>query len=509
MIDNRSLWDRIWNTPSKEIPQKETLREVQELIEPKSTKQILPPGMPIRQVSESSSSGNAYYNLTTLKGSVNYINPTFNRELIPVIRKLGQHHPDISQGISTLVQLCNTGYKIRFDPRVKAQDIDKMRAHLDRKLLEWGADLGGDNGLINRVFRQIFIAGTIAGEWVPKKDLTTLTKCALIKPEQIYYAYDKLLEEWMPYQQSTRIGLNSQTTTIEGLIPLNKRTFRYVSLMGDDDLPYGIPPMLAALDSLTVQKDMIDNLRHIVKQLGIIGFMQALLDKPDKLASESEAVYKSRMEALLTEAATRLQVTLKDGISVGFKDDVEFEFHTPTKSSAGADDLYIQNDLRVFAGMKMDSSMMGRSYGTSEGQIVVVFNKLLSELKNAQNCARIFFEYGFKLELVMAGFKFETLELVWNSSTLSDDLKLQQGQEIKIRNIIAKFNQGIIDNDQAADELGYEEPNKKEPRIMTDPAAGAQKKQKREGDKNKSDRAVRKKNRPGDKSQKSKGTKNN
>jgi hypothetical protein len=159
--------------------------------------------------------------------------------------------------------------------------------------------------------------------------------------------------------------------------------------------------------------------------------------------------------------------------------------------------------------MKIDSTMLGRPYATSEGHITVVFNKLLSELKNIQNCVREFLEYGFKMELVMAGYTFETLEVQFNASTLNDDLKYQQAREIRIRNAISMFTQGIWDNHQVADELGEEKPNRLQPRVMTDPASTAQKDKKREEGKDASDRKNRKINRPGEKSQKDKGTKNN
>jgi hypothetical protein len=512
-----TLWERLFGPNEDKAPDEPQVLLVEENKKPefptelleeiaiKALKQVLPPNLPVGASSESSTGYNSALNL--LKQNINYVTPEFNRDQIPFLRRLSFVNPDISQAVDTLVKLGNTGFKIRFDPKVKPDMVDKMRTHINNRLTELTQDYGGISSFMNRLYRQIYIAGAISGEWVPQNNLRGFKKIILVRPEHIYWVYDKEKREWFPYQRTQNPTLDYIT---EGnLILLNKKTYRYHGLMGDDDLPYGIPPLLAAIEPLEVQKDMLTNIKTIVKQLGIIGFMQALLDKEDKKPDESDSAYKGRMEGLLQETAKRLSRGLKDGISVGFKDDIEFEFHTPTKATSGGAELFIQNELLLMSGMKIDSTMLGRPYATSEGHITVVFNKLLSELKNVQNCVKEFLEYGFKLELVMAGFSFETLEVQFNASTLNDDLKYQQAREIRIRNSIAMYNQGIWDNNQVADELGEEKPNRLEPRVMTDPAAAAQKSKKREDGKDASDRSNRKKNRPGEKSQKDKGTKNN
>ena len=64
----------------------------------------------------------------------------------------------------------------------------------------------------------------------------------------------------------------------------------------------------------------------------------------------------------------------------------------------------------------------------------------------------------------------------------------------KIRNLNSLYAAGIISQDQYAFEMGYEKPNEKEPRVplnkLEDGDDGA-KKQKREADKDKSDRSQR------------------
>ena len=89
---------------------------------------------------------------------------------------------------------------------------------------------------------------------------------------------------------------------------------------------------------------------------------------------------------------------------------------------------------------------------------------MISEIANIQALVKENLEYGYSLELTLAGFIFEKLEVQFNRSTLNDEYKLQQGLEIKIRNAQAKYYSGIINMDQFADELGYDKAAEDKPR---------------------------------------------
>ena len=132
---------------------------------------------------------------------------------------------------------------------------------------------------------------------------------------------------------------------------------------------------------------------------------------------------------------------------------------------------------------------------------------MLSELKNIQNIVKTFLEYGYAMELRMAGFEFDYLTVVFNRSTLQDDLKYQQAEEIKVKNTIDKMVAGMINQDQAADELGYEKPAFAKPLVPWEVLAGGSvpkpetpgqptNKAKRQGQKNRSAKKTRDKNKP-------------
>ena len=107
----------------------------------------------------------------------------------------------------------------------------------------------------------------------------------------------------------------------------------------------------------------------------------------------------------------------------------------------------------------------------------------------------------YSLELRLAGFNNKGVKVTFGTSTISDELKVQQGLEYKIKNLMTLYAQGIIDQDQFAWEMGYETPAESGPREDyidpgSTPAAGGIQDKKREEGKDASDRKGRDKNNP-------------
>jgi hypothetical protein len=229
-----------------------------------------------------------------------------------------------------------------------------------------------------------------------------------------------------------------------------------------------------------------------------------MLQKPDKSMGETDAQYAARLDSLLIETSERLKNGMKDGVVVGFNPDSEFISSSIAKNYKDAVELFKNNESQIASGMKQDPTLWGRDYNTSETQITVVFMKMISELRNFQNIIATNLEFGYAMELRMAGFKFDYITVRFKPSTLGDDLKLQQAEEVKIRNVERKYILGLISQEQMADELGYEAPDQDEPRVDVNTLAGGKSEQEleiarknREDGKNASDRKVREKNKPG------------
>jgi len=431
--------------------------------------------------------------ISSLENGLVFVTQPWDSRIISLIRRLSWTNPDVGIALNDLVQLTNTGHKIYFDKTVPPEQVDKMRMHLENKMKTWGDGVAGSEGLINKLIAQIYISGAISGEWVPDPDLQGINNCILINPENITWAYNPTTSRYEPYQKVSDQILTRGKYVDK--IKLNQITYKYFGLHGDTNEPYGIPPFLTALEALVTQKDMLTNVSYIVKQIGLLGFFEALLEKPAQQANESENAYKSRLEQLLTTTKNNIQDGLIDGTIVGYDEDHEFNFHSTTKNLNGIGEIFNTNEIQVANGLKYNPTFMGVNTKT-EAALTIVFTKMLAQLKNIQRLIKAFLEYGYVLELQLAGYNFNYLRVEFKPSTITDDLKMQQGQEIKIRNYSALYAAGIISQETFADEMGFEAPDKPEPRVpLVAPETGedAAKKKDRKKDKQDSDTRTRKK----------------
>lgn len=439
--------------------------------------------------------------VSNLSKEYRVVNRGFLKEIIPLMRKLMMANLDISQAIHNIVSLGNTGHKVTFDPNVSAEQVDKMRRHLKNKQTDWASGQAGMDGLVNKFFAQILVSGALSNEWVPNLQLTSLDSVVLVNPEEIDFILSSNKTKYEPYQRP-RMGLIDNNSDILGLIRLNTDTYRYYALNGDTEIPYGFPPYMSVLPRVSTQQKMLDNIDFVIDQMGLTGFLEALITKPEQ-GSLTDAEYDIELDSLLATAKNNLASGMKDGIVVGYDGDHKFKFNTFTKAYADALELFNNNETLISSGLKMDSTLLGRSYSTSETQITVVFIKMLSELKNIQNIIKTNLEFGYALELRLAGFNFEYLSVTFNRSTLQDDLKYQQAEEYKIKNVQSKMFLGIINQDQAADELGYETPAFDAPVVPLEVLAGVKTpaddptaKKARKVDKNASAKKTKEKSKP-------------
>lgn len=396
-----------------------------------------------------------------MRGKTTFVNMEFISEYIPIIRKLSWINQDVGLAINDMVQLTNTGHRIKFDPGVLGEQQEEMRRHIQVRQKEWGDGIDGMNGLVNKMVSQIWIAGALSNEWVPASDLSKISNLALVNPETIRFSWNKKKLRFNPYQKQ---NYETGERVLEKMVKLNENTFKYFALNGDTEIPYGIPPFLTAMNALSTQGDMDQNIRFIMKQIGLLGFFEALMAKPHQEDGESDEQYAARLVKMLDEAKDNLLSGIGEGIVVGYKEDHEFNFNSTTKNLNGVADIYSQNERLVANGLKVAPEFLGIGSGGAETGINIIFTKMLSQLQNVQKIVAANLKYGYSLELKLAGFNFKHLQVEFNPSTITDELKFQQGMEYKIRNVFNKYQMGVIGQQEAAFELGYDKPDQKEPR---------------------------------------------
>lgn len=421
---------------------------------------------------------------------VKIIKPIKQLDYIPVIRALYKVNEDLGSVLNDLVQLTNTGHIIKFDQTVDPTLADNMRRHLEIRSREWGFGLAGIEGLINKFITQIWVGGALSIEPYPDSNLTQVKNIAIINPETIRFKRGPG-GEYLPLQK-----LSYFHGYKEEYRELNTKTYMYTGLIGDEDIPYGVPPFLTALSSISTQKDMKDNINHILNQLGLLGYLEVNVEKPHQQGQESEKNYANRLNTLLRETKQNILQGFKQGVVVGFKEDHDFDFHSTTKNLSGVRDIFNMNEIQIANGLKTHPSFLNVDTGGGEGVMSIVFTKMLSQLKNVQTILAHALTRIYHLELVLAGYDFKGLEVEFKPSTITDDLKLWQAREIKQRVLHNLWVDRIISSELYAEEMEYQKPHKiiEPPLPGTDTKSESKKKEDREKDKDTSDRRVRDKN---------------
>lgn len=387
-----------------------------------------------------------------------YVRPDFRLEYIPKLRTLSKSNENVGSVYNDLIQLTNTGHQIKFDQNISPDLADRMKKHLESKRDSWGSGVHGIDGLINKWIGQVWISGALSNEWVPQRDLRGVQNSVLVNPENILFKYNGTTTFYEPYQRvKNMIGM---TNGIDNTIKLNTETYFYAGILGDTDAPYGIPPFITALEALSTQKNMKKNINFILKQMGLLGYLEVLLDKPAQEAGESEKAYMLRLNKLLETSKKNVTEGFMDGIVTGYRDDHEFNFHSTTKQLAGVSELYNQNEVGMANGLKTSASFLGQKSGGTETNMGIVFTKMLSQLKNVQMILSFNLKKGYLLELRLAGFNIKSsdIKVEFKPSTITDDLKLWQTREIKQRTTKALLIDGVIGFDTYAEENGYNKP---------------------------------------------------
>jgi hypothetical protein len=446
----------------------------------------------------SRASQSEYQEDNTILGKIEgFTNPEFNPDIIPQLRYLAATNEDVGAVYNDLITLTNTGHKIVFDQSIAPEIQDEMRRHLKSKSVNWGSGVAGINGLINKWIGQIWVSGALSTEWVIANDMSGVENSVLVNPENIRFKYDNKTTKYKPYQiiRNKLLGIK-----LGNKVALNENTYSYVGMLNSTDSPYGIPPFLTALEALKTQKTMKKNINHILKQLGLLGYLEVKLTKPTQKAGESLPAYEARLDKLLADSKKNVLSGFHEGVVVGYEEDHEFEFHSTSQQLNGVSDIFNSNEIQVANGLKSQPTFIGQKSNGTESNLGIVFTKMLSQLRNVQEILASNLIRGYILELQLKGYNVtaSSLSVVFNPSTITDDLKIQQGKEIKQRVAKLLLIDGIISNDQYAEEMGYNQPFSEKPLIpykeQTGKAIDPEKKANDAANKTKSERKVRDKN---------------
>jgi len=402
---------------------------------------------------------------TGINGKIQ-VKPLFPKEFIMTLEGLSIHHPDISHAVANIVELGCTEHNITFEDTVSNTVARKARAHIESiKKTIYNSE--GVKGLITDLLRQAAVSGAVSAEIVPRLDLKGVDSVVLVAPWQIEFLYNSETKKNEVYQRP--VGLASYSdgeTDFVGLIRLNPITFKFLVTQRINDNPYPIPPFIAALENTGIGKHLLSAIKHIAENLGILGVMTFLSEAPLPLPGElpTSLSYQDRCIAYLSTWRGEIEKGMKNGIVVGFKKAHEIDVHPTHTDAKGAKEIFDINDQQLMSALKQEPSLLGRDMKTSEAFAKIAFKILASRIGSFQDVVAIFLSELYRIELQLRGFPIKTVNVQFEKVDVADKLLDEQAETARINNVKSKYDFGIINMQQAANELGYEKPDQLVPR---------------------------------------------
>src|SRR3989338_6260748 len=384
----------------------------------------------------------------------------FPLEYLEAMQNISLVNPDVAQMIDNLVQLGNTGHKVMIET-----GSDRVRKDITDELNQFGMTVfsrfGGIDGFVNSALAKIARGGAVSVEWVGNDSMSGIDQFVFVPLKDIRFFYSTTDSNYLPYQKTSELSAGKN-----GYIPLNVATYQYCAMQLLDNSPYAVPPILSAMESIIIQRDIIKNLRFVSKKMRLLGFVNFLIKAPKQIAGEKTDEYINRCQQFLDDQADRLKHNYRDGIAVGFMDSFTVEHHSITGDASGAKELFEMNEQQVFSGLKADPALHGRTYSTTETYAGVVYEKMLSIIGDYQRTVKAVFEYGYKLHLALKGFEYDCLWIEFEPSKSLSSERDEGTYATKLANLKTLYDQGIIDQNQFAQEAGYDQPVEAGPRTI-------------------------------------------
>ena len=394
------------------------------------------------------------------------IDPDFPIQVLETVESLAKYNPDVSLAVENIITLGNTPQKVTFDESVSERDVKLMNARLATKGKSWYAHSGGINSLINDLFAQVAINGAVSAEAIPDNSLEGIKKAVMVAPKNIRFTYNNELDEYEANQiASSSVQITNTGGGLSSSIKLNSSTYAYIGLRRFGEKPYAIPPFLSAIWNLSIGKDMMESIAVIIKKVGVMGFLEVLVKGVKPKLNETQNSYYNRTKDYLSKIAPEIEKGLAKGYVVGFEGSHSFKIQNTTTNVTGTKDLVELNDVKTMAGLKQDPFMLGRNFSTTETLGRVILAKMTTQIRNYQQVVSTFLEKLYLLDLQLAGFRVNTVKVVFDTPMIGDKNKEHEAKGKQFDNLKKEYDQGIISQTQFATELGREQPDLEEPRV--------------------------------------------
>lgn len=369
--------------------------------------------------------------------------PPYHTAVLAVLEDLSVYSPVVSQAVKLLASTVNCGHELMLEgPARQVRRARELLGELAPRLYRRSA---GVDGLINQYVRQLAVTGALSSEDVLEPDLSGLREIVLVPARSIRWELEG--GQWRPYQ-----------STGSRRVPLNPITYAYYALETlEGHPPYGMPPFAAVIEPEALQREILEHLKFYAQKLGLYGITTISVPPPPRQPGESEAEYQQRCQATIDAAAEAYGRIYRDGLLVipGGEQGHKVEHKDIAKSAGSVGEIVQGVEQLMMSALGIDPAMFGRSFSTTETYAGVVYRLLLRAAAQYQRLIKRRMERTYRLALLLAGLTEVRVNLVWNPQPSLNPQDDARAEQVRTETVLTKARAGIIDADQAAQELGY------------------------------------------------------
>lgn len=322
-------------------------------------------------------------------------------EVLQYVEYLSYWNQDYSAAVDNVRNLAGTEFTIHVSGPNK-RNVDATLITLRDKASLIGPRHGG--GLANiadSLIVQAATYGAMAGEWILSQDLRDVVDYVLINPRSIRFFWDKTEKRFVPYQKVSLFAAQEAKRMgkqVIGLhVRLNEMTFTYAAYHNAYGGPYGVPPFLAALDPVYLQRDMLKNIKAIVRKLGLLGIIDMSIVSLEQEIGESDAHYQARVLAYLESYVPIVESMVNDGALIHYDDLTTQTFSVSKDSTGAASQLFRSNQELLETGLKNFNMSQNRASSTVDTFAGLAFDLMLRSARKYQDGVSSIFAHGLRL----------------------------------------------------------------------------------------------------------------
>jgi hypothetical protein len=396
---------------------------------------------------------NPYLDIKKYWGHLGVVPSIVPYQLFDLVDWLTLTDPYVNKYHQSTIALANAGHILTIDAP-SASEAQKAINEANRLAERCFPLSGGVFGLSSACFSQLARTGATCVEWVPNPSLDYVDEAFVVPVKTIRFTYR---EDGMGYtlcQQQIGIGALEHI----GIVPLNMAQTFYYNAVVRDGSPYPIPPIISAIESCGIHKDIIDKIRMWMAKLSSLGVMIAEVEPPPRYPGQTQENYDAFAQGYLDKIAQSVSTNMASGLAVAYNN-TKFQFSNTQAGASGAHDLLQMVLQGVFAGLQRDPIMFGWNSGKSDAFVKVIYEELQQGLKFYQSGVSKVIEMGHRLNFALLGLGGCNAHISFKPSRSLDSFRDSEASYMDSKKILEQLTSlpPAISVDEARRKLGYDE----------------------------------------------------